>query len=321
MRFALLALLSASLLPGFQAQRRTFVYDPQGRPQLWSAESSGDRRSTSTGRDMNGRETRVEEVDENVVRDSGGVKIVERTIRRFDPNGRPLPPEREIVESTQLPGGAVSTSTTLYQAGLNGRLQPARRTTEQTVTSAGVTRTETRIERANLNGAFAAAEQRIAEQRTTGAATETRETTLLPDTNGRFQEAARRIVTATQANGATREQVDEYESASTGKLQLSRQSIARVEKDPSGAERRVVDVFGPAAPGRPIETGTLALRERQIIELRPTPLGSVETFSIQRPELRGRGQLGDVVKISETVCTGKCIAPSAPPPPPGEVKK
>ena len=159
MRTILLVLFAASALAGFQAERRTYVFDPEGRRSLWSSATTGDARRISTGRDMNGRETRVEEVQEKVLRDSGGVKVVERLIRRFDPNGRPLPPEKELVETTTRAGGAVSTATTTFKADLNGRLQPAERVVEEVRESGSRTTTETRVERPNINGAFAPVER------------------------------------------------------------------------------------------------------------------------------------------------------------------
>lgn len=320
MRIVLVALLAASLLAAWQAERRTYVFDPEGRRQFWSGEAMGERRSTSIGRDLNGREAKVEEVEEKILRDEGGVKVVERIIRRFDQNGRPLTPEKEVVESIRQAGGVTQTSVTTYEADLNGRLRPARRAITEERELNDRIQSETRIERQTISGAFATVERRVSERRENGGLSENEETTFLPDANGRFQQAARRVARSAKENGAVREQVDEYEVASTGQLKLSRQSVARTEKDASGAERRVIDVFGPGAPGRTPEAGVLALRERQIIEVKPTAQGAVETYSIQRPELHGRGQLGDPVKISETVCTGKCV--SAPPsPPPGEVKK
>lgn len=311
MRLILIFLLSASLLPAWQAASRTYVYDWEGRRSPWTSEAAGDTKQTTIGRDLNGREAKIEEVEEKIIRNEGGVKVVERIIKRFDPTGRPLPPEKEVVEITQRPDGAISTATTIFRADLNGRLQAAERTVADSRKQGGATKTETRIEKLTINGAFQTVERRVAEQREGEKRSETDETAYLPDPNGRFVEAYRRRALQVNENGVVREQVDEYESANTGKLQLSRQTQARVEKDPTGAERRVVDVYGPAAPGRPVEPGVLALRERQIISVQPTADGAVQTLHIQRPNLDGRGQLGAPVKVAETVCTGKC-APAPP---------
>lgn len=324
MRVILLVLLAASALFAQKSESRTYVFDSEGRRTAWTSQTSGDTSQLTIGRDMNGRESKVEEVQEKVIRDAGGVKVVERLIKRFDPSGRPLPPEKEVVETTTRPGGASTTAVTVFRADLNGRLQPAERTVSDTQESNGTSRTETRVERITINGSFSAVERRVAQERADDQGGEREETSFVPDLNGRFQEAARRVARTVKENGATREQVDEYETATSGQMQLSRQSIARIEKDASGAERRVVDVYGPAAPGRPAVPGELALRERQIVEVKPTASGAVQTYSIQRPDLQGRGQLGPVVKVAETVCTGKCGGPAASAAnatPPGEVKK
>lgn len=318
MRALLIVLLSASPLPAWQSASRTYVYDFEGRRTGWTGSRSGDSRQTTIGRDLNGREATVEEVEEKVVRNEGGVKVVERLIRRYDPSGRPLPPERELIETAQRPDGTVSTATTVFRADLNGRLQAAERTVADSRKLGQATQTETRVEKLSINGSFQTVERRVAQQREGEKRTESEETAYLPDPNGRFVEAYRRHATQVVENGAVREQVDEYEAATTGRLQLSRQTQARIEKDASGAERRVVDIYGPAAPGRPAEPGVLALRERQIISVKPTSGGTVQTFHIQRPNLDGRGQLGAPVKIAETVCTGKCgpAAADAPAPAP-----
>jgi hypothetical protein len=324
MRVLLLVLLTAPVLPAWQSASQTYVFDAEGRRTAWSGATTGEKQSLTLGRDMNGRQVKVEEVEEKVVRDRDGVRVVERVVRRYDPNGRPLPPEKEVIETTQRPGGGATTAVTQFRADLNGRLQPAERIVSDTHDANGATRTETRVERLTINGAFAPIERRVAVETVRGDDAEREESSYLPDANGRFQQATRRVARTIRENGATREQTDEYEAATTGQLQLSRQTVARVERDAQGAERRVVDVYGPAATGRPVTPGELALRERQVIEVRPTPSGAVETYSIQRPAPDGRGQLGPLVKIAETVCTGKCLpeTPSAAKPTaPGEVEQ
>lgn len=321
MRVLLLALLAAAPPAAAQTSSRTYVYDFEGRRAPWTGSTAGDRRATTTGRDLNGREGKIEEVEEKVVKNEGGVKVVERLIRRYDPNGRPLPPEKEVVETTERPGGVVTTATTVYRADLNGRLQAAERVVADSRKQGEVTNTETRVERLSINGSFQTVERRVAQVREGEKRSEADEVSYLPDPNGKFVEAYRRRAQQFVENGAVREQVDEYESATSGKLQLSKQTVARIEKDAAGGERRVVDIYGVAAPGRPVEPGALALRERQIISVQPAPGGAVQTLYIQRPDLEGRGRLGEPVKISETVCTGQCIpAPKAEPPKPAAAK-
>ena len=116
------------------------------------------------------------------------------------------------------------------------------------------------------------------------------------------------MVKATISGNEVREQTDEYDAATTGQLQLARQAIARTVKDPSGVERREVDVFGPAAQGRPIDANSPAqLRERQIFTTRPSSDGTViQVYSVQRPTLNSSRELEPPRKVSETVCKGKC---------------
>jgi hypothetical protein len=185
------------------------------------------------------------------------------------------------------------------------------------VTSAagGGTRSEKLVERAGASGNLEPFEKRVAQVSGTADRSETEEMVYRRDTNSRFAEAARNVIRQRKENGATIEQTDEFESGSTGSMQLSRQTVSRVVRNPDGSESRVVDVFGNSATGRAVAADKgMQLRERQIIERKPTSDGGfVESFSIQRPGLTSTKELGPPTKISETVCSGKC-APATPAP-------
>ncbi|WP_321470366.1 hypothetical protein [uncultured Paludibaculum sp.] len=291
-----------------QSQSSTTVYDINGHRVDWSQSQTGDGRTAQTQRNLNGRTVPMEKVEEKVVKNEGGVRVVERTVRRYDNSGNPLPPEKVVTETETRADGTAVEKSTVYRGDFNGNLQPSERTVSETRKSGDTAVTETQVERNTLNGGFERVERRVAQEKSDKTSSERDETVYTKDTNGRFSEAGRKVVHSKAENGVTQEQVDEYESSTTGRLKLARQSVTRVSKAADGTERREVDVFGPAAPGRPIPDGeAMQLREKQIFTSQQSGDGSVvQVFAVQRPSVNSTKELGPVQKVSETVCKGKC---------------
>lgn len=308
MRLLAIGALCCAAFAFAQSESRTSVYDGMGNRRDWSTVQAGDSRSNETFRNLNGRRVPFESSEEKVIRNEGGVRIVERTTRRFDANGNPLPAEKAVVETVTRPDGSATEKITNYRGDINGTLQPVERATAEIRKSDGATLRETAIERKTLNGGFETVERRVASETATKTASERNETVYARDANGRFAETWRTVVKATITGNEIREQTDEYDAATTGRLQLARQSVARIVKDPSGAERREIDIFGPAAQGRAIESGTPAqLRERQVYTTQPSADGTViQVFAVQRPTINSTRELEPLRKVSETVCKGKC---------------
>ena len=96
----------------------------------------------------------MESASERVVSDSGGVKVVERTIKRYDANGTPGPAERLTIEERKQPDGSLLTSTTVSRGTINGNFQLAERSTSISRTNGNRTETSTSLERPTLNGSF-----------------------------------------------------------------------------------------------------------------------------------------------------------------------
>jgi len=231
--------------------------------------------------------------------------VVERLTKRFDTNGNALPPEKSVIETTKRPDGAVTQQTSVYRGDFNGRLALSERISAETRQGGAEKTTETRVERTTLNGGLELVERRNARETGSKEDSAREETVERKDANGRFAPQARQVVRTKIEAGVTKEQVDEYETATTGQMKLSRQTLGQTFTAADGTERRQVDVFGPAALGRPAD-GTLQLRERQVYTARQSADGSVvQVFAIQRPAV-GESKLGPPIKVSETVCTGKC---------------
>ncbi|MBI5282863.1 MAG: hypothetical protein HY858_14355 [Candidatus Solibacter usitatus] len=302
MRILAFALIALGL-PAQQTQSSTYVFDLNGRRSDWTQARSGEGASSETVRDVNGRRVPVEQVQEKILRNEGGVRVVERITKRFDPNGRPLPPEKTVIESTTRADGSGTESVTTYRGDLNGNLQLSERAATQLRKAGDTVTRETSVERAGISGSLEAVERRVSQETVTKTTSEKDETVYSRDSNGRFAEAGRRIVKAATINGQVREQTDEYESVTTGRLQLARTSVATTLKTPDGGERKEVDVYGPAAPGRAVSAdGKLQLRERQHFTSRQSADGAtVQVFAVQRPNLGAKAGLGPVQTISETV--------------------
>jgi hypothetical protein len=244
-------------------------------------------------------------VEEKVISKEGGKTVVERISRRNSPDGRPMPPEKTRVETLTKDDGSTTETVVVYRGDLNGSLQPAERSVTHTVKAGAEVKSETTVERISLNGSFAPVERRAAATVSADDRSETNVVVYRPDTNGRMSEAARQTVKSATKDGVATEQTEDYENASTGQMRLSRQTVARTVKNPDGTERREVDVYGPAAPGRTIGDG-LQLRERQIYSRSPADGQVVEQMFIQRPGLEDSKKLSAPQLVSETVCQGKC---------------
>lgn len=308
---ALFLILPCWLSAQRSSETKTYVFDGEGRRSLWTSSQSRNGLSAENAAGVNGGVAPLEQVEERIVSDSGGVRVVERIVRRSDANGRPLPAERVVVEETRQPDGALSIANTVYRSDLNGRMALAERTLTSIRTQGESTQTVTTLERPDLSGRFEVVERKQAVTSKQRNTSETNETVQRKDANNRFSDAARNVLRQYTQNGQVVEQRDEYENASTGAMQLTRQTLSRTVKNADGSELRQVDVFGSAAPGRPAQPGQLQLRERQIVEKKAVPGGVVETLSIQRPSVTDSRQLGAAVRVSEKVCQGDCTPPAA----------
>jgi hypothetical protein len=285
---------------GQDRQTVTYVYSADGKREAVASTRSAGGRTVEEVAGLNGRPVATETMEEKVLEETPGRKVVERTMMRDG-----VAAERVRVETETGADGAVVSRTTVYRSDLNGRLAPAERSVREARVAGAVTTTATRVERPGLDGGFELVEKRAGESREeAGGAKESTETVYRRDTSGRFSEAARQVQRQTKDGEALVERTEDYETASTGRMQLAKQTVARTEKTVLG-ERREVDLYGPAAPGR-AAGGGLQFRERQVIERREEATGHSETFSVQRPSLGSARELGPLVKVSETVCRGKC---------------
>ena len=297
----------------------TYTYDVNGRRVLSShsgmTAGAGASANVRTTQSLNGRRVPAESVDEKVVSDGPGGKVVERFVKVYDEDGRVVSSEKQVITERNLGEGRSEVSTAVYRSDLNGRMTLAERARTESTAAGGRTALQTVVERASLNGGLEAVERRQSTQRISNGRTDTDTTIYRKDSNGGFQAAAREVLSVAKSGATTTENVTQYNTAATGQMELTGQRVMTTTERPDGGQTQVVDVYGMAAPGRamPNYASGPQLREQQIIDKRPAGAGGfVESYSIRRPGLES-GALGAPVKISETVCTGNCTAPKAAP--------
>jgi hypothetical protein len=254
-------------------------------------------------RNANGRTVPVSRVQDVVVSDSGGVKIIERIVQAFDPNGNSLPPEKVRIEVRMNPDGSEHTLTTIRRVDVNGNLQLTERRT-QVARKAGTDSTVGIIvERPTPNAGFSVVEKIEQQERSAGAGrTSSSSTTWQRDPNGRLVEVLKRTAERTAEGDRTVENSADYESASAGQMRLIRQTVTRY--DPARTE---VEVFERAVAGRATShDSTPQLTKRQVIERNTRPDGVTESISVQFPLANDPRRLTPLQKVEEIVCDGHC---------------
>jgi hypothetical protein len=308
-RLLILLLLACAAVPAQQQTRRTgtVTYDVNGRPVAgaYSVElrSGSEVRRTAMVQSVNGREVPVESVEERVIHDEGGRKVIERLTRRYDANGRPGPPERLLIEHTTNPGGSATIVETNYRSDINGRTQLWQRSTTEVVREGSAERSETRVERRGLNAALEVIEKKTALKQAVDGGAEEDAITYRRSESGRFYEAAREITERKLSDGLTVENTVRYEAQAPGQLRLTSQTVKRTSEE-GGGTRTEVDVFSVDFAGRAV--GTPQLNEQQLIERKPAGGGYVESVSVRRTNINDPNKLGRFEKVAESTCTGDC---------------
>ena len=256
----------------------------------------------SNGRKVQAPNPNPDMVEERVVEEGGGRKVIERNIRRADGQ-----PERVRIEERKNPDGSVTTETSVYRGDLNGRLNLAeKRVSEARKTATSLEETTT-VQRGGLKGGLEVVERSERKGQIAPKVTNEEVRTFRKDASGSFREAARQSIERRDENGKVTEQVAEYQAATVdGRMQLSSQRVSNETKRADGTVVKQVELYGMAQAGRTSREGELKLREQQLIEQRPAGGQSiVESFSIRRPDLEGK-MSGDFLKVSERTCQKAC---------------
>lgn len=253
---------------------------------------------------VNGRMVPIERVDERVLRDDASSKVTERLIHRFDANGNPTTPIKEVVEEQKRADGS-TTQTTRYQTDINGSQQIVQKSITETHKSGSSETSSTELLRP-VNGSLETVEKKDVVRVKEGTGYREEDTTYRRDGNGGFGVAVRQTKEHTEQNGQASDNAAEYEIGPQGTLQLHSQSVATTVTRPDGTKDSVVNLFGRNAPGTVDSDDKLKLFEQQIIEQKSRAGGTVETLSVRRPTVSDPNTLGPTQQISETICKGKC---------------
>ena len=313
---ALLALgfLPAGLLVAQQSAKQYSVasYDVNGRRiegAGWSElKTPMFQQLNRSMRNINGRVAPSESVQERVLFQSATERIVERTVQRYDYEGRPLPLEKLRIEGRKNRDGSESIVTTLSLQDLQGRMEVRERRSTTAVKSASNESSSTVVERLVASGFEVVERIRAVESRGEGRLQ--RDTvTQRKDLNGRFQDSAREVIERVKQPGVTTETKTAYEViGGGGSLQPAMQTVSRTRTLANNAEVEEIAIHTPWAAGKTAGGAPqLQLSEQWLVERKPGPGNTVvESSSVSKPTLDVPPRMGAYERISETVCSGAC---------------
>lgn len=309
MRIILLTLTPLMALA--QSSSTTYQRNVNGnREAVYSEDHSKTGAGTARGRSVDGHQVPLEQTSERVVREDANGKIVERTIKRYDPNGRVSGTDRILVEETKLSGGGKLVKETLSRSDMNGGFKEFERRTTETRVSGQSSESNVTIDRPNINGGFATAERRNIV--TTGPANQQTsiETVEQPTGNGGFRPVRRNETTVVASGDRSTQDVSHYELDATGRMALTAQRTEVTTKRTDGSETVETTLFSKNVAGEVQgPNGRMRVKEQQLLEREVGADGQVrETLSVRKPSMADPEKLGALQKVSERVCTGKCLS-------------
>ncbi len=282
------------------------VYD--GAETLQS-KSGNQTVTTQVVSSVNGGSVPVERVIERVLRDDASGRVVERTIQKFDANGRPTPPVKETIEVQKRPDGSSTTQTATYRQDINGHMQLEQKSVTDVRTSGSQEISDTSIQKPTINGSVETVEKQSAtkvKDASDGYREET--TTYRKNVDGSFYAAVKKTTEHTQQGSQTNDNTVQYEVGPSGRLEMHDQTVSKTVEQPDGSKSIVVDVFGKGVPGKATASDRpLRLKEQQIIDRKKGPNDTVvETVDVRRPSIADPKALGPARQLSQTVCQGNC---------------
>jgi hypothetical protein len=280
---------------------------PDG-PEVITTKTPDGSQTTLTTQSINGRTVPLERVEEKVIRDDASGKVVERIVRRYDPQGNPTPPERQTIEEEKHPDGSSTTVATTYRGNINGGMQLAEKAITESSKSGSEEHSETVIQKPTINGSLDAVEKQSTVKVTTGSDFREESTTYRPGGSGGFYPAVRTVTEHKQEGSETQENTVEYEANPSSSLQIHSQTVAKTVTAPDGSKDTVLNIYGSNVPGTVTEPGApLKLKEQQLVQSQKGPNDTVtETLSVRRPTVSDPSTLGPAKQLSQTVCTGDC---------------
>ncbi len=307
-----LLLLIASVAAA-QSVTNSYTTDINGYRVQGPSTATTDGERTQITRSINGRQVPMEQTVERVISDGPSGRVIERTTKRFDPNGQFAAAERVVIEEQKTANG-LHQRATVYYGNVEGQLHEVERRTTDTQTQGSVTNSQTEIARPSVNGSFQTVEKRSAVAETAGSdtngVTRSDETVYRRTEGGDYYPAVRDVSEVTKNGSQVTQKSAHYEPRATSALTLIGQTVSTTATHADGSSVSQVELYGiSSGDGRVHDNETAPhLREVQTIE-RTVSGGSVsEVVTAQRPTISDPGRMGPTKVISETVCTGKCPA-------------
>jgi hypothetical protein len=280
-------------------------------PTISQSRSANGSQTTVTTQSVNGRTVPMEQVEERVLRNDASGKVTERIVRKYDPQGNPLPTVRQTIEEQKRPDGNSTVQSTTYSTDINGNAQITEKSLTDTQSSASGKTAETVIQRPTVNGLETVERQSTVVSNEPNGGYQSDSTTYRRNGNGEFYAATRQTTQHTVQGSDVSDNSAEYERDSYGELALHGQTVTKTVTRPDGSKDSVVDIYSRDVPGTVQGSGSgLKLQEQQAIELTPGPGGTmVQTLSVRRPSVSDPGTLGPARQLSQTVCKGDCKPP------------
>ncbi len=306
MRYCVLLFLFGALAAA-QSASTVLTTDINGRTVADGSVITKDGVTSQTTKSINNGQVPVEQTTERVLSETPSSKVTEKIIKRFSQTGALISTERVVTEHQTRPSGETLKSTT-YTSDINGRMTESERKVVESTTHGNVTDTQTEIARPTPNG-FGTVEKRSAVTEKSKDTSHSDEIVYRISENGGFFPAVRTVTDTAQSGAKTVEKSALYEPiAEVNRMELSRQVVTTTATRPDGTTVSVLDYYGPSVPGNVRDpSAPQKLYEQDTVERKPRPDGSVvETLSARRVNSTNPNILLPPIKVSETVCTGKC---------------
>jgi hypothetical protein len=297
-----------------ERQRETVIYSSGGQSRSGGVTEqrsvNGDVRSlVQRVRSINGREVPYLTETERVLSSSDSLKVSERVRQRYDATGRGAGQGMERVEERKLPDGGTETTTTVYEADLNGRMQPAERRVVRTTKSGNETHTVETTQTTGMNGRFQTVVEKESIERRNGEESGTIETTTKTrQGDGGLRVASREETAMRMENGVAVTETQKFErSPATDSMDLAARIVGRLTERPDGSGSETVETYGfSAGDGRNINATRMQLQSVSNSQVTVNADGSVR----ERTTFKERSSV-DTSQFTDEQLTQKVSRPTA----------
>ena len=280
----------------------------QDGPEVVITKAADGSQITFKTQSINGGKVPMERVEEKVIRDDASGRVVERIIRRYDPQGNPVPAERQTIEEQKRPDGSSTTIATTYRGDINGGMQLAEKSVTEVNKGGAQERADTVVQRPTINGSLDTVEKQSTVRVADGKDFREESTTYRPGGAGGFYAAVRTVTEHKQKGSEAEENTVQYEADPSGPLEIHSQTVAKTVTAADGSHDTVMNIYRRNVPGViNASSAPLKLEEQQILQSQKGPNDTVtETLSVRRPTVNDPNTLGPARQLSQTVCKGDC---------------